>query len=105
MDLLSCNWDQARFLIFSENVFDPLIYYSHLLPLISALILGFFVFLSNRKNLVNKIFFAVTILFSIWVYFDLILWASENSEYIIFFVGEDAYGYSKKSLYNEYITA
>ena len=77
MDFLNCNWDQANFLIFSKNVYDPLIYYSHLLPLVSALILGIFVFFSNKKLLVNKLFFLLTILFSIWTYFDLILWATQ----------------------------
>lgn len=85
MDLLQCNWDSAKYLIFSENIYDPLIYYSHLLPLISALILGFFVFLNNRKAPINKLFFLLTLAFSVWVYFDLILWASEKAELVMFF--------------------
>ena len=85
MDFLSCNWDKAHFLIFSGNVYDPLIYYSHLLPLVSSLILGLFVFFSDKKVLKNRLFFILTILFSVWVYFDLILWASESKEYVMFF--------------------
>lgn len=84
-DFLNCNWDQARFMIFSENVYDSLIYYSHLLPLIASLILGLFVFLSNKKLLINKLFFILTLLFSTWVYFDLILWATGRIEYEMFF--------------------
>lgn len=85
MDILSCNWDTTRFLIFSQNVFDPLVYYSHLLPLVSALFLGLFVYLQNRKNIINKLFLILTICFSIWVYFDLILWATEKPVYSMFF--------------------
>ncbi len=85
MDILSCNWDTAKFLIFSENVFDPLIYYSHLLPLISSIVLGFFVLFVNRRSKVNILFFLLAITFSVWVYFDLILWASEKAELIMFF--------------------
>ncbi len=85
MDLLQCNWDSAKYLIFSQNIYDPLIYYSHLLPLISALILGFFVFLNNRKTTINKLFFLLTLAFSLWVYFDLILWASEKAGLVMFF--------------------
>ncbi len=85
MDPLSCNWDAAKFLIFSANVYEPLIYYSHLVPLILSLIIGFFVFFKGRKELINKILFFLTVVFSLWVYFDLILWASEKDQYIMFF--------------------
>jgi signal transduction histidine kinase len=84
-DFLNCNFDKAIFFIFSGNVYDPLIYYSHLLPLVSSFILGIFVFLSDKKSLKNVLFFLLTVLFSIWIYFDLILWASESKEYIMFF--------------------
>jgi signal transduction histidine kinase len=85
MDILSCNWDTARFFIFSENVFDPLVYYSHLLPLISALVLGFFIVFQQKKNKSNMLFFLLSLCFSTWVFFDLILWASEKPGLIMFF--------------------
>lgn len=85
MDTLSCNWDTAKFLIFSGNVFDNLIYYSHLGPFFVALIIGIFVFSNNRKSLVNKVLLFLTLTFSIWVYFDLILWATEKPHYVMFF--------------------
>jgi signal transduction histidine kinase len=85
IDLLSCNWEPAKYLIFSGNVYDHLIYYSHLVPLALSLIVGLFVFLNNRKNLINKVLFFLTIAFSIWVLFDLILWSSEKIHYIMFF--------------------
>src|SRR5690606_24889666 len=50
-----------------------------------ALVLGVFVFLNNRKETINKVFFLLTILFCSWIYFDLILWASEKPELIMFF--------------------
>ncbi len=81
----NCNWDTVKFLIFSNNVFDPLIYYSHLLPLILSLIIGLFIFLKDRKNLLNQILFFITIVFALWVFFDLILWAHEKINYIMFF--------------------
>lgn len=85
MDILNCNWDTARFFIFSENVFDPLVYYSHLLPLISALVLGFFIVFQQKKTKSNVLFFLLTLCFSTWVFFDLILWASEKPGLIMFF--------------------
>lgn len=80
-----CEWDISRFLIFSDNVFGTLIYYSHLLVLILALIVGFFVFLKGRRELVNRLLFLIMLAFSAWVFFDLVLWANERPEFIMFF--------------------
>ncbi len=85
MDSLQCNFDTAFLLIFSDNVFSSLIYYSHLGPLAASLLLGGLVLLSNWKSTSNRLFFALTALFSTWVYFDLILWASEKPDLIMFF--------------------
>lgn len=80
-----CNWDPAFLLIFSDNVFSPLIYYSHFGPIIVSLLIGFVVLLSNPRALANRVLFALTVFFSIWVYFDLILWGSERPDFIMFF--------------------
>ena len=80
-----CEWDPARFLVFSDNVFGTLIYYSHFLPLVLSLVVGFFVLIQNRKVLTNQLLFLITFLFSVWAFFDLILWATEKNEYTVFF--------------------
>lgn len=80
-----CQWDPARFLIFSGNVFGPLIYYSHLLPLVVSLVFAFFVFIKNPKLLATKWLFFTTILLSVWLFFDLVLWATEKPQYTMFF--------------------
>lgn len=84
-DVLNCGWDPARFLIFSANVFGPLVYYSHIFSLITAFGLGFYVFMKNPNSFIAKIFFCITTLFSIWVFSDIILWADENPSHIMFF--------------------
>ncbi len=82
-----CGWDQTKFLIFSDNVFGNLIYYSHLLPLVVSLALALFIFFKNknRKLLASRWFLVTTILLSIWLLFDLILWATEKPAYTMFF--------------------
>ncbi len=82
-----CEWDTARFLVFSANVFGPLIYYSHMLSLVLAVAVGFFVFFQNRKELVNRLLFLIMLAFALWVFFDLILWANEKPSLIMFFWG------------------
>ena len=80
-----CEWDPARFLILSENVFDPLIYYSHLVPLIVSLAIGLLVFLKSPKLLAARWLFISTFFISLWLFFDLILWATEKPTYTMFF--------------------
>ena len=80
-----CGWDTAKFLIFSGNVFAPLIYYSHFFALIPSFAIGLIILLKDKKSLVNQILFLITILFSVWVFFDLILWATEKPEFTMFF--------------------
>lgn len=79
-----CEWSSSFLLIFSENVFSPLIYYSHLGPLILSLLLGIVVLLNNPSALVNRVLFFITGLFATWVYLDLILWADANPSNIMF---------------------
>lgn len=81
----ACVWDTTDFLVVSENVFDPFIYYSHIAPLIISLTIGFFVLYKNPKSLLARILFSITTLFSFWVFFDLILWATDKPHLTIFF--------------------
>src|SRR3989344_1010894 len=80
-----CQWDTARFLIISDNVFAPLIYYSHFFALIPSFLIGLFVFIKDRKALTNRVLFFITSLFSLWVFADLVLWANEKPNLIMFF--------------------
>lgn len=79
-----CEWGTSSFLIFSDNV-GPLVYYTHMFPLVISLFIGVFVLLNNSKSLENRVFFFMTLMFSIWVYFDLILWASPSPQDVMFF--------------------
>lgn len=83
--IASCAWDTTNFLILSNNVFDPFIYYSHIVPLVTSLLIGGFIFFRNRKLLVNQILFALTGAFALWTFFDLILWATDKPIYTMFF--------------------
>jgi len=80
----ACEWGSATLLIFSENV-GALVYYTHILPLVISLFLGFYVLVNNPHRRSNRVLFALTSVFSVWVYFDLILWASPTPESVMFF--------------------
>lgn len=81
----ACEWLPSQFLIFSGNVYGPLIYYSHFAAVIPTLLIGIFIFFTGRKQLPNILLLLVTLFFSLWVYSDLVLWASESAPYIMFF--------------------
>jgi len=80
----ACEWGASTLLIFSENV-GALVYYTHIFPLVISLFLGFQVLINNPKGRSNRVLFLLTFVFSIWVYFDLILWASPTPESVMFF--------------------
>lgn len=80
-----CQWDTSRLFVISKNVFDPFIYYSHLLPLILSLGLGIFILIKGGRLLVNKVLGFITFTFAGWAFFDLILWASDRPEIIMSF--------------------
>lgn len=80
-----CQWDSARFLIISDNVFGPLIYYSHLLPLIASVVLALFIYFKNPKLLAARWLAVTTFFLVVWLFSDLVLWASEKPSYIMFF--------------------
>ncbi|TAK96854.1 HAMP domain-containing histidine kinase [Patescibacteria group bacterium] len=83
MNSLTCPWDPAKFFIISNNV-PALFYYSHGVAVLAALILGAFL-LYKKRDLSTIIFFAINILFSLWIFFDLIEWASNRIDAIYFF--------------------
>jgi signal transduction histidine kinase len=83
--ILACNFDTARFLIFSDNVYGALIYYSHFFAIIAALIIGFFVFANDSRALSSKLLLFITVTFSLWVFSDLVLWATEKLYLSMFF--------------------
>lgn len=79
-----CEWAPTSWLIISDNVFDPLIYYSHIVPVLLALPLAFIIYLNDRKRKQNQLLFLTVLLFSIWTFGDLILWANDSPGTIMF---------------------
>lgn len=85
LDPAICGWDSAQYFIISDNVFGNFIYYSHLFPAFTAFLLGLFVFIQNPRGLTNRLLFFIGIIFSCWSLIDLVLWATERTDYTMFF--------------------
>lgn len=73
----SCEWYGSQFLIISENVYSPLLYYSYFGALIPSALIALLVFFSGSKKLPNKLILMMVLSFSAWVFFALVTWATE----------------------------
>lgn len=109
-----CEWAPTTWLVISENVFDPLIYYSHIVPVLLALPLAFLIYLNNRQDIKNQLFLLIIVLFSVWTFGDLILWANDSPGTIMFvwsvlvllepLIYLSAFWFSHKVLYKELLS-
>jgi len=80
-----CEWSDSHFLIFSDNVFSPLIYYSYFGSVIPSLTIALFVFIKGPKKLVNRLLLFTILLFTAWILSALVTWATDYPSYTMFF--------------------
>lgn len=82
--IAACEWGIPAFVLFSTNVFSPLIYYSHLTPVLVSLCFGIYVYLANKKSLLNQALLFITLILSVWLLLDLVLWSTDDPETVLF---------------------
>lgn len=82
MDPLLCPWESPTYLLFSSNV-PNLLHYSHFIAIVAALFVGIFVFLKSRDTL-SFLLLILSSLFSFWAILDVIIWASNRTDIIMF---------------------
>jgi len=71
MDLNTC--------IATTQDYHTIAYYSHLIPVSIAVLLGLFVFFKSNFSLLSKVFFTFIMGFCLWLIGDVIIWT--NSDY------------------------
>jgi len=79
-----CPWEQAQYFVYSSNI-PTLFFYSHIPAVIISLLLGFFIFFKSGKSRLGQTLLTINILFSLWCFFDLILWATNRPDIVMFF--------------------
>lgn len=82
--IAACAWSPDPYLFFSGNVFSNLVYYAHIIPIVLGIGFGIYAFLRNRKNPLTKIYLFIAGTIVLWMGLDLIVWASDNVERILF---------------------
>ncbi|KKP87634.1 MAG: hypothetical protein UR91_C0043G0001, partial [Candidatus Nomurabacteria bacterium GW2011_GWC2_35_8] len=71
------------YFFFSSDV-PVLLYYAHIPVAVITLFVGFYVFWSNKQLLLNRLLFAISVLFSFWIIINLITWTNIHSSFILF---------------------
>jgi len=82
MSQILCPWEYPIWFLFSSNV-PFLLPYSHFIALVSAILAALFL-LKSREYLFGKIFLFMSLLFSIWVFIDWHVWATNRSDMVMF---------------------
>ncbi|NCN52511.1 HAMP domain-containing histidine kinase [Candidatus Parcubacteria bacterium] len=78
-----CPWDAATYLIFSDNV-PSLLFYSHFTAVIVSLFLAVFLLVKKRNVLEANILSLLLIIFSAWAIIDVIVWATNRPDVVMF---------------------
>ncbi|MBP6884749.1 MAG: hypothetical protein KBC17_02900 [Candidatus Pacebacteria bacterium] len=84
MNSIICPWEPATYYIFSSNV-PQLFYYSHGLAVLFAVVLAILIFRKNKTSLQGQLLILIISMFSLWVFFDLLQWATNRPEIVLFF--------------------
>ena len=79
-----CPWEAPTYLIFSSNV-PSLLFYSHGIAIIFALIFGVAIYIKGTRSLLSTLLFSIIVLFSTWVFIDLIQWATNSPSVLLFY--------------------
>jgi signal transduction histidine kinase len=86
VDPAFCSWDTTSFLlIFSDNVSENFVYYSHIFPALSILIFVAVLLKQDFSNKLVKILSVIALALVGWCFSDLVLWADANPDHIMFF--------------------
>ena len=81
----ACQWAPSHFLVLSDNVFSPLLYYSYLGSVIPTLLIAIFIYLNGKKELTNRLLLLMGGSFAMWVFGAMVTWATEIPSHTMFF--------------------
>ncbi len=80
----ACEWFPSYFLLISENVFSPLLYYSYFGSIIPSILIALFVFFKGPNKLTNRLLLLTILSFTAWTFCNLVTWATEYPSHTMF---------------------
>jgi signal transduction histidine kinase len=84
METMLCPWESPAYLIFSSNI-PTLLYYSHAIAVLAALIFALVLVKRVRESRPARWLFICLVLFSLWAVADVLLWASNRPDVVLFY--------------------
>jgi signal transduction histidine kinase len=69
---------------FDLSIAPTLLYYAYIPVVLISLILGFFIFIKDKRSLVSKLFLGISILFSLWVINIIVQWVAVPTSLVHF---------------------
>jgi len=81
--MLCLDFETPHFLVFASTT-PSLIYFSHIPAMLLSLLMGFFIFIKNKKALISQILFTLSITFSLSCFVLLITWTNNDTSIIMF---------------------
>ena len=76
-------YPEPTYLLFS-NAVPVLLYYAQMPATVIALLLSFYVFWNGKEFLLNRLLFLIAVLFSLWTFTTLIVWAGNDGGLMAF---------------------
>jgi signal transduction histidine kinase len=83
--IAACQWFTSSFLVISDNVFTPLLYYTYLGAAIPTLLIAIFVFSQGKRTLSKLLLLIMVLCFCVWIFSALVVWATEFPSLTMFF--------------------
>lgn len=80
-----CQWEPVRALVFSENVPDALVYYAHFTPFVAGIAYAVWFYIKSKGSTPAKILAVALGAFCFWNFSDMVLFATDRPEYVMFF--------------------
>ncbi len=81
---MQCYLFEAPTYFFFAPDLPAILYYSHIPTTILALVIGFLVFATSPRSLLNRLLLLIALCFSAWTFFSLIAWTNVHGELIAF---------------------
>src|SRR3989344_2298222 len=79
-----CPWESAQYFFFSSNV-PTLLYYSHFIAILAAVIFSLVLIPRVRESLSIKLFLITVFFFTAWTIIDVLIWASNRPDLVLFY--------------------
>ena len=80
-----CQWEPVKALLFSENVPDALVYYSHFTSFIAGIVYAVWFYIKSKGSTPAKILAVAMGAFCLWNFSDMVLFATDRPEFVMFF--------------------